>query len=109
MTCARLISSPRAAGCPLHSYEPGSCHQNDVSRPLVRSPRPRPSVGTDRGEGVRPNSTWSRRHRFSGHVFQGRYRTELVEVETYLWTLSRYVHLNPVRGRLVEHPGLRTW
>ncbi len=34
---------------------------------------------------------WSRRHRFSGHVFQGRYRTELVEDETYLLdtTLTR--------------------
>ena len=52
---------------------------------------------------------WSRRHRFSGHVFQGRYRTELVEDETYLWTVTRYVHLNPVRGRLVEHPAAWAW
>jgi hypothetical protein len=50
---------------------------------------------------------WSRRHRCSGHVFQGGYRTELVEGETYLWTVTRYVHLNPVRARLVEHP--RAW
>ena len=54
-------------------------------------------------------NAWSRRHRFSGHVFQGRYRTELVEDETYLWTVSRYVHLNPVRRRLVEHPALWSW
>ena len=52
---------------------------------------------------------WSRRHRFSGHVFQGRYRTELVEDETYLWTVTRYVHLNPVRGGLVEHPAAWAW
>jgi putative transposase len=54
-------------------------------------------------------NSWSRRHRFSGHVFQGRYRTELVEDESYLWTVTRYVHLNPVRGRLVEHPTAWTW
>jgi putative transposase len=54
-------------------------------------------------------NVWSRRHRFSGHVFQGRYRTELVEDETYLWTVTRYVHLNPVRGRLVEHPTAWAW
>ncbi len=54
-------------------------------------------------------NVWSRRHRFSGHVFQGRYRTELVEDETYLWTVTRYVHLNPVRGRLVEHPAAWAW
>jgi putative transposase len=29
---------------------------------------------------------WSRRHRFNGHVFQGRYRTELVEHGAYLRT-----------------------
>jgi putative transposase len=34
-------------------------------------------------------NAWTRRHKFSGHVFQGRYRTELVEDETYLWTVTR--------------------
>jgi putative transposase len=54
-------------------------------------------------------NVWSRRHRFNGHVFQGRYRTELVEDESYLWTVTRYVHLNPVRVRLVEHPAGWNW
>jgi REP element-mobilizing transposase RayT len=54
-------------------------------------------------------NAWARRHRFSGHVFQGRYRTELVEDETYLGTVTRYVHLNPVRARLVEHPAGWRW
>ena len=52
---------------------------------------------------------WSRRHRFDGHVFQSRYRTEMVEDETYLWAVTRYLHLNPVRGRLVEHPAEWAW
>jgi putative transposase len=54
-------------------------------------------------------NAWARRHRFAGHVFQGRYRTELVEDETYLWTVTRYVHLNPVRARIVEHPAAWPW
>jgi REP element-mobilizing transposase RayT len=54
-------------------------------------------------------NTWARRHRFAGHVFQGRYCTELVEDETYLWTVTRYLHLNPVRARLVEHPAAWPW
>jgi putative transposase len=54
-------------------------------------------------------NAWARRHRFCGHVFRGRYRTELVEDETYLWTVTRYVHLNPVRARLVEHPAAWQW
>jgi REP element-mobilizing transposase RayT len=41
------------------------------------------------------------RHRRSGHLFQGRYKSFLVEAESgdYLLELSRYVHLNPVRGK----------
>jgi REP element-mobilizing transposase RayT len=41
---------------------------------------------------------FNRRHRRSGHLFQGRYKSFLVEQGEYLLGLSRYVHLNPVRG-----------
>jgi putative transposase len=54
-------------------------------------------------------NVWARRHKFSGHVFQGRYRTELVEDETYLWTVTRYVHLNPVRAGIADHPADWVW
>ncbi len=32
---------------------------------------------------------WARRNQHSGHLFQGRYRTELLEDETYLWALTQ--------------------
>jgi REP element-mobilizing transposase RayT len=51
----------------------------------------------------------ARRSRFGGHVFQGRYRSELVEDETYLWSVTRYVHLNPVRAGLVDRPEEWPW
>ena len=41
---------------------------------------------------------FNRRHRCSGHLFQGRYKSFLVQEGDYLLGLSRYVHLNPVRG-----------
>ena len=41
---------------------------------------------------------FNRRHRSSGHLFQGRYKSFLVESGEYLLGLSRYIHLNPVRG-----------
>jgi putative transposase len=42
---------------------------------------------------------FNRRHRRSGHLFQGRFKSFVVQGEDgYLLTLSRYVHLNPVRG-----------
>lgn len=45
----------------------------------------------------------------SGHLFQGRYKAVLVEKDAYLQVLSRYIHLNPVRAGLVEHPSAYPW
>lgn len=39
-----------------------------------------------------------------GHLFQGRYKAIVVDQDSYLLELSRYVHLNPVRVGLVEKP-----
>ena len=45
----------------------------------------------------------NRRHRRVGHVFQGRYKAILVERDSYLLELARYVVLNPVRaGRVAD-------
>ncbi|MDI6891476.1 MAG: transposase [Actinomycetota bacterium] len=44
-----------------------------------------------------------------GHVFQGRYKAILVEKESHLLSLSRYIVLNPVRARLVESPEDYEW
>lgn len=44
------------------------------------------------------------RRKRSGHLFQGRYKALLVDRDRYLLELSRYLHLNPVRARLVERP-----
>ena len=40
---------------------------------------------------------YDRRHHRQGHLFQGRYKALLVQADTYLLQLSRYLHLNPVR------------
>ncbi len=42
---------------------------------------------------------FNRRHRTGGHLFQGRYKSFLVQEGDYLLGLSRYIHLNPVRGK----------
>jgi putative transposase len=38
----------------------------------------------------------------SGHLFQGRYKAILVDVDEYARELSRYIHLNPLRAGIVE-------
>jgi len=40
----------------------------------------------------------------TGHLLQGRYKGIIVDKGCYLIPLSRYVHLNPVRARVVEKP-----
>jgi putative transposase len=40
----------------------------------------------------------------SGHLFQGRYKAFLVEKDSYLLELSRYIHLNPVNAHMVGKP-----
>ena len=44
-----------------------------------------------------------------GHVFQGRYKSILVEKESYLLELARYVVLNPVRAGMVDDPQQWPW
>jgi REP element-mobilizing transposase RayT len=45
----------------------------------------------------------------SGHLFHGRFTSILVEAEAYAIELSRYIHRNPVRARLVERPEEYEW
>jgi hypothetical protein len=42
------------------------------------------------------------RHKRSGHLFQNRYKSIVCEEDTYLLELVRYIHLNPLRARIVE-------
>jgi len=42
---------------------------------------------------------YNHRHHRQGHLYQGRYKAILVQADTYLLELSRYLHLNPVRIR----------
>ena len=40
---------------------------------------------------------YNRRHRRSGHLYQGRYHSFLIDADNYLKEVSRYIHLNPVK------------
>ncbi|WP_221029069.1 transposase [Actomonas aquatica] len=44
-----------------------------------------------------------------GHLFQGRYKSLLVEGSDYLGALCHYIHLNPVRARLATAEQLGEW
>jgi putative transposase len=70
----------------------------------------RPNLGAGMQSFLSGFAIWScRRWRRTGHLFQGRYRTEMIEDESYYWTVSRYIHLNPVRSGLVKRPEQWAW
>jgi len=52
---------------------------------------------------------YNARHHRIGHLFQGRYKAILVEKDSYLHELSRYIHMNPVRAHIVEKPEEYDW
>ena len=52
---------------------------------------------------------FNRKHKRNGHLFQGRFKSILVEEDEYLQQLSRYIHLNPVRSGMVEDLSSYPW
>jgi putative transposase len=51
------------------------------------------------------NQTYQR----TGTLWEGRFKSTLVDTERYLLTLYRYIELNPVRASMVEHPAAYPW
>ncbi len=47
-------------------------------------------------------SYFNRRHKRSGHLYQGRYKSMLIDSEKYLSMVSRYIHLNPIRTKVMS-------
>jgi REP element-mobilizing transposase RayT len=52
---------------------------------------------------------WNWRQNRTGHLFQGRYKAILIDADTYLLELTRYIHLNPVRSGSVKVPEAYRW
>ena len=52
---------------------------------------------------------FNKKHERCGHLFQSRFRSVLVDAESYAKELSRYIHLNPVRSGIVDRPEQFVW
>ena len=52
---------------------------------------------------------FNRRHSRTGHVFQGRYKSLLIDADTYLLEVSRYIVLNPVKARICRGAADYRW
>jgi hypothetical protein len=68
---------------------------------LIETPEPNLSRGMRHLNGVYTQA-FNRRHMRVGHVLQGRFKSIVVEKESHLVELARYVVLNPVRAKMVR-------
>ena len=47
---------------------------------------------------------FNHKYNFSGHLFESRYTACLIEDDGYILEMSRYIHLNPVKAKMVREP-----
>ena len=80
----------------VHSW----CQMTNHYHLLVETPDANLSKGMRYLNGVY-TQRFNRKHSRVGHVFQGRYKAILVEKDSYLLELARYIVLNPVRAGMV--------
>jgi len=88
----------------LHAY----CLMGNHYHLLVETLQPNLSRGMRQVNGVY-TQCFNRRHKHVGHLFQGRFGAILVERESHLLELARYVPLNPVRAGFVNSAAQWPW
>jgi len=88
----------------IHAY----CQMGNHYHLLIETPDGNLSKGMRQLNGVY-TQRFNRSHGRVGHVFQGRYKALIVQKETYLQELARYIVLNPVRAGMVISPDEWRW
>jgi putative transposase len=86
----------------------GYCLMNNHYHLIVETPQGNLSRGMRQLNGIYTQK-YNWRYKKTGHVFQGRYKAIIVDKESYLLELSRYVVLNPVRAHVTEKPEDWKW
>lgn len=87
-----------------HAY----CLMDNHYHLLIETPDGNLSVGMRQLNGVY-TQLFNRRHHRTGHLFQGRYKAILIQKDTHLLEVCRYIVLNPVRAGMVERPQNWQW
>ena len=87
-----------------HAY----CLMDNHYHLVIETPEANLSKGMRQLNGIY-TQFYNRRHRTVGHLFQGRYKAILIQKESHLLDVCRYVVLNPVRAKAVERVEQWKW
>ncbi len=87
-----------------HAY----CLMDNHFHLLIETPQANLSAGMRQLNGVY-TQRFNRRHQRVGHLFQGRFKAIVVEKDSYLLELCRYIVLNPVRAHRVSAADQYPW
>jgi len=87
-----------------HAY----CLMTNHYHLLIETPDGNLSIGMRQLNGVY-TQLFNKWHGRTGHLFQGRYKAILIQKDSHLLEVCRYVVLNPVRAKMVERPEDWTW
>lgn len=100
-----LGHASRDTGCSIHAYVLMTNHVH-----LLLSAHDAGDVGgMMKALGQRYVQHVNRVYARSGTLWEGRYRSCLVQHDLYLLSCMRYIELNPVRAGMVDHPGAYRW
>lgn len=95
----------RSSGCAIHAYVLMTNHVH-----LLLTPRHKDSAGNlMKRLGQRYVQYINRSYRRSGTLWEGRFRSSVIQQDAYLFTCQRYIEMNPVRAKMVNHPGDYKW
>lgn len=87
-----------------HAY----CLMTNHYHLLIDTPDGNLSIGMRQLNGVY-TQLFNKLHGRTGHLFQGRYKAILIQKDSHLLEVCRYVVLNPVRAKMVERPEDHAW
>ncbi len=95
----------RRTGCAVHAYVIMTNHVH-----LLLTPKNKESAGhLMKSLGQRYVQYINRTYKRSGTLWEGRFRSSIVQHDAYLLTCQRYIEMNPVRAGLVDNPGDYKW
>ena len=95
----------KATGCQLHAYVQMTNHVHLLLTP----PTPEAVSGLMISLGRRYVQYINKTYRRTGTLWDSRYKSSLVQADTYLLLCQRYIELNPVRAAMVDDPAHYRW